>query len=119
MALLFAAHGRLGILTPSRFIAKSPSQPGNDGVNSNKLWYWSLPCGPPVCVRSAYALLSRRSLRDGLRGTIVGKTLSCTVSLVTTTLATSSRLGMSYITGSRTSSMMARRPRAPVPRWIA
>ncbi|COX20445.1 Uncharacterised protein [Mycobacterium tuberculosis] len=26
---------------------------------------------------------------------------------------------MSYITGSRTSSMIARRPRAPVPRWIA
>src|ERR1700761_4002289 len=66
-----------------------------------------------------YALLSRRSAREGLRGTIVGSTLSCTVSLVTTTLATSSRLGMSYITGSRTSSMIARRPRAPVPRWIA
>ena len=33
--------------------------------------------------------------------------------------ATSSRLGMSYMTGSSTSSMIARRPRAPVPRWIA
>jgi len=53
MALLFAAHGRLEILTCSRFAAKSPSQPGDDNVNTNKLWYSSLPCGPPVCVRSA------------------------------------------------------------------
>jgi hypothetical protein len=35
---------------------------------------------------------------------------------VTTTLAISSSLGTSNITGSRTSSMIARRPRAPVPR---
>jgi hypothetical protein len=50
---------------------------------------------------------------------MVGFTFSLTVCSVMTTLATSVRLGMSYITGSRTSSMIARRPRAPVPRRIA
>ena len=75
-----------------------------------------IPASAPGSLTGGQALLSRRSARVGLRGTMVGSTLSDTVSLVTTTLATSSRLGMSYITGSRTSSMMARRPRAPVPR---
>ncbi len=43
--------------------------------------------------KAGQALLSRRSARGGFRGTMVGRTLSCTVSRVTTTLATSSRLG--------------------------
>src|ERR1700742_4510753 len=56
--------------------------------------------------QTRYALLSRRSVRDDLRGTMVGKTLSCTVSLVTTTLATSSRLGVAVMRGSRDSSLI-------------
>ena len=62
---------------------------------------------------------SRRSRFGVSRGTSVGLTCSRTTSRVTTTRATSSRDGTSYITWSRTSSMMARRPRAPVPRRIA
>src|SRR5262245_18860964 len=67
-------------------------------------------------------LADQADLRDfltGSRGTSVGLTLSRTTSLVTTTFATSSRLGTSYITLRSTSSMIARRPRASVPRNIA
>ena len=53
------------------------------------------------------------------RGTSVGLTCSSTTSRVTTHLAMSPWLGMSYITESSTSSMIARRPRAPVPRLMA
>ncbi len=49
-------------------------------------------------------------------GTSVGATRSSTTERSTTHLPTSVRLGRSYITSSSTSSRMARRPRAPVPR---
>ena len=53
-------------------------------------------------------------------GTSVGFTLRRTTSAVISTFATSSaREGISNITGCRTSSMMARSPRAPVPRSSA
>src|SRR5512135_3326296 len=73
--------------------------------------------GPPT----GQAVFSRRSprLEATSRGTRVGLTCSRTTSPVMTTRATSLRLGMSYITDSRTSSMIARSPRAPVPRRIA
>ena len=57
--------------------------------------------------------------RETSRGTIVGLTFSRTASRVMTTRSTSLRLGTSYITDSSTSSMIARRPRAPVPRRFA
>src|SRR6478736_4069781 len=50
---------------------------------------------------------------------MVGGAFLATTSAVMTTLAMSSRLGRSNITGRSTSSMMARRPRAPVPRSSA
>src|SRR5699024_3775280 len=67
------------------------------------------------------ALFSRgvRLLRGASRGTSVGFTFSSTTSRVITTLAMSSRLGTSNITGCSTSSMIARSPRAPVPRKMA
>ena len=49
-------------------------------------------------VGTGQADFSRRSRRDGWRATIVGFTFSRTVCSVITTLATSVRLGMSYIT---------------------
>src|SRR5699024_1965923 len=52
-------------------------------------------------------------------GTSVGATLESTTSLVTTTSAMSSREGTSNMTGWRTSSMIDRSPRAPVPRSSA
>ena len=52
-------------------------------------------------------------------GTSVGATRSSTTERSTTHLPTSVRLGRSYITSSSTSSRMARRPRAPVPRSSA
>src|SRR5439155_5378996 len=61
--------------------------------------------------------LARRATRS--RGTIVGLTFSSTTSRVTSTRAMSGLLGTSYMTERRTSSRIARRPRAPVPRRIA
>src|SRR5438874_6287836 len=68
-----------------------------------------------------YAVRSRLTLAGGssARGTSVGAAIFWTTSFVTTHFCTSSREGSSYITGRRTSSMIARRPRAPVPRFIA
>ena len=65
------------------------------------------------------AALAPRVGAAASRGTSVGLTCSSTTSRVITHVATSPRDGMSYITDSRTSSMIARRPRAPVPRRIA
>src|SRR5439155_3797578 len=68
-----------------------------------------------------YAVRSRLTLAGGssARGTSVGAAIFWTTSFVTTHFCTSSREGSSYMTGRRTSSMIARSPRAPVPRFIA
>src|ERR1700692_5120214 len=87
-----------------RFCRQNAKSAGATGEYEIKLWYWSRrrprsraatqTPGNGVrtvsvrCGASAQALLSRRSVRDGLRGAIVGNTLSWTVSFVTTHLAT-------------------------------
>src|SRR5450830_1648607 len=73
-------------------------------------------------VRHRVHALFSRSVRLGAwasRGTSVGFTFSSTTPRVMTTRPTSSRLGISNMTCWRTSSMIARRPRAPVPRSSA
>src|SRR5450830_1015513 len=73
-------------------------------------------------VRHCVHALFSRSVRLGpwtSRGTSVGFTFSRTTPRVMTTRPTSSRLGISNMTCWRTSSMIARRPRAPVPRSSA
>jgi hypothetical protein len=72
-----------------------------------------------VAVRRCVSWLPGGAARAGLRGTRVGLTLSRTVSASITTLPTSVRPGRSYIVLSSTSSRIARRPRAPVPRSSA
>src|SRR5690606_19849989 len=64
-------------------------------------------CGPPS--QADFFFLGSRS-----RSTSVGASSPVTTCWVTTTFSTSPRDGTSYITWSRTSSMIARRPRAPV-----
>src|SRR5262245_21351763 len=70
--------------------------------------------GGPHALRSC-----RWRLGDSFTGTSVGFTLVRTTSSSITHLLTSAREGSSYIVLSRTSSMIARRPRAPVARRIA
>src|SRR5262245_29616699 len=70
--------------------------------------------GGPHAVRSC-----RWRLGDSFTGTSVGFTLVRTTSSSITHLLTSWREGSSYIVLSRTSSMIARSPRAPVARRIA
>ena len=77
-------------------------------------------CGSrPTSPRGRPARRPARCRRERRAGTIVGLTFSSTTSRVISTRAASGLLGTSYITESRTSSMIARRPRAPVPRRIA
>ena len=98
---------RLGM---ARLVVEVAVQPGQC-LAEGRQWR----CGHAVVQEAARRL--RLDLAGGSpSGTRVGFTRSRTTARSITQRPTSVRLGRSYITSSSTSSRMARRPRAPVPR---